>query len=313
MQHWFRKSELLQLLILGSLIFLFGRWAADLPDRVELGPRVARIHFEPAALASDAFGPLRLAGAWAVSSDDPRVGGVSGLAVDGDSLLALTDSGVLVAFEKPPDGAGIALVRELPGGPGDPAYKSRRDSEALASASLGEGWWVGFENRHQLWLFDQGFGRAVRRIEFGARGWWRNRGIEAVAAEGNGVLALPEKGDGVIEIRAGKARSVRIDNPVGRISDAARLPTGELLVLNRRLTPLGFSNSIATLGRTASGFRYGRRVELGLLPLDNAEALASEKMPDGRIRLWLMTDDNFQRPMRTLLVALDMPAAGSRN
>ena len=54
--------------------------------------------------------------------------------------------------------------------------------------------------------------------------------------------------------------------------------------------------------------RLGEPIVLGLGPLDNAEALAAEPIAGGT-RLWLMTDDNFRWPMRTLLVALDLPSA----
>jgi hypothetical protein len=57
-----------------------------------------------------------------------------------------------------------------------------------------------------------------------------------------------------------------------------------------------------------AGDRLGAPIALGLGPLDNAEALAAEPI-DGGTRLWLMTDDNFRWPMRTVLVALDLPSA----
>jgi hypothetical protein len=47
------------------------------------------------------------------------------------------------------------------------------------------------------------------------------------------------------------------------------------------------------------------RLELG--PLDNVEAIAAEPREGGVTRLWLMTDNDFRRGQRTLLVALDLP------
>ena len=35
--------------------------------------------------------------------------------------------------------------------------------------------------------------------------------------------------------------------------------------------------------------------------------VAVERRTGGGLRLWLMTDDNFQSPFRTLLIALDGP------
>ena len=288
-------------------MLLFGGWVSALPDRTELGPRTAVVNFEPVTLDVRGFAPLWLAGAWRLTSDDPRFGGVSAIAVEGDSLVAVTDSGAIIRFAKPRGGSVEALIRELPGGPEDPRFKSRRDSEALVRDPSGRGWWVAFENRNQLWLYDQEFGRALGRIDFGKKRWPRNRGIEGLANEGGALLLYPERGDQVVEVRGSSQRTIPIENPAGRISDAARLPSGELLVVNRHLTALGFANSIALLQRTRTGFRYRNRMPLSVSPLDNAEALAPERLPDGRIRLWLMTDDNFQRPMRTLLIALDWP------
>jgi len=61
------------------------------------------------------------------------------------------------------------------------------------------------------------------------------------------------------------------------------------------------------LDKTRSGYRFGRRFALPLAPLDNVEAIAVEALGAGKHRLWLMTDDNFQPPLRTLLIALDWP------
>ena len=303
----FRKNSPLQLLTLAAAVLLFGCWVIALPDRSELGPRTSEVRFEPVKLDSDGFAPMRLAGAWRLTSGDPRLGGVSALAVEGNLLVAITDSGAIVRFAKPVSGRATVSIRELPDGPTDPRYKSRRDSEALLRDPAGRGWWIAFENRNQLWLYDRQFSRAVARIDFGPRRWPRNRGIEALANDGKVLLLFPERGDCVVEVRGASERTFRIENAAGRISDAARLPSGELLILNRHPTALGFSNSIAILERTRKGFRYRDRIRLGVSPLDNVEALAPERLPDGRIRLWLMTDDNFQRPLRTLLIALDWP------
>ena len=122
------------------------------------------------------------------------------------------------------------------------------------------------------------------------------------------LLLLPEMGDSVLAVRGSSVRQGSIAKPAGRISDAAWLPSRELLVVQRRLTLLGFANSIAPLGPSGNAYRYGRRVELGVGPFDNIEAIAPERLPRGGVRLWLMTDDGYQRPFRTLLLALDLPA-----
>ena len=303
-QPKFRNRQLAGGLALLAAIALFDAWLARFPNRQELGWRAARIEFEAVPLAAAGFAPLRLAGAWRLTSADPRLGGVSSLAIDGGQFIALTDAGAVIRFRP---GRNDARIGELPDGPGSGGFKRNRDSEALVRDSLGRGWWVAFENRHQLWLFDPSFGRALQRIELGRRGWRANRGIEGLANDGDALLLLHEKGDHLLRVTGTRARSHPIAGARGRISDAAAIGPGRYLAVERRVTPFGFRNALVSLEKSGTGYRFGRRIALPLGPLDNVEAIAVERRPAGGLRLWLMTDDNFQRPLRTLLIALDWP------
>ena len=303
-QPKFRKRQLAAGLVLLAAIALFDAWLARFPNREELGWRAARIHFEPVKLPAADFAPLSLAGAWRLTSADPRFGGMSSLAIDGGQLIALTDAGVLIRFRP---GHNEARMGELPDGPGPGGFKRNRDSEALVRDPLGRGWWVAFENRHQLWLFGIGFRRALRRIDLSRRGWRANRGIEGLASDGGALLLLHEDGDHLLRVTGTRARLLPIAGARGPISDAAAIGPGRYLAVERRVTPFGFRNALVSLEKSGSGYRFGRRIALPLLPLDNVEAIAVERRPGGRLRLWLMTDDNFQRPFRTLLIALDWP------
>ncbi|HZB69004.1 MAG TPA: esterase-like activity of phytase family protein [Sphingomicrobium sp.] len=303
-QPKFRNRQLAAALGLLAAIALFGAWLARFPNRQELGWRAARIHFEPVPLAAAGFAPLQLAGAWRLTSTDPRFGGVSSLAIDGAQLVALTDAGALIRFRP---GRSIARIGELPDGPGSGSFKRNRDSEALVRDSGGRGWWVAFENRHRLWLFDPSLGRALQRIDLGRRGWRANRGIEGLASDGDALLLLHEDGGHLLRVTGTRARSLPIAGARGRISDAAAIAPGRYLAVERRVTPLGFRNALVALEKSGPGYRFGHRVALPLGPLDNVEAIAVERRAGGRLRLWLMTNDNFQRPLRTLLIALDWP------
>lgn len=308
MQTKFSIGTLAASLVLLAVIGLYDRWLLSIPNRQEIGWRNARIEFRPVALDALAFAPLRLVGAWAVASDDPRFGGISALASDDGRLLALSDSGVLVRFNPPGQRPEPAQIGELPEGPGDGRFKRNRDSEALARDPQKHGWWVAFENRHELWLYDRGLARALRRIRLGSRGWRANRGVEGVAVAGDSLLLFPEAGDRVLRITGSRAQSLAIANARGRISDAAAIGGGRLIAVERRPTPLGFRNALVIVERSGSGYRFGRRIALPLGPIDNVEAITDQRLPNGTRRLWLMTDDNFQPPMRTLLIALDLPA-----
>jgi len=295
-------------LVLIAAIVLAHRWFLTFPNRYELGWRDARVEFSPVELNANGIAPLRLAGAWKLSSDDPRFGGISALAIDRGRMLALTDSGVLIRFSAPGQPTGPAWIGELPGGPGSASFKRHRDSEALLRDPGGRGWWVAFENRDELWLYDRDLGSPLERIPLGKRNWGANRGVEAMTADGPSLVLISESGGSLMRVTGSRARSMSIANAHGRISDAVAIGSGRFIALERRLTPLGFRNALVILEKSGSGYRFGRRTALRLRALDNVEALAIERRSNGTHRLWLMTDDNVQPPLRTLLIALDLPA-----
>lgn len=291
-------------LLLLAAIGLFDRWLLTFSDRQELGRRTAAIAAAPVQFDAAGFAPFRLAGAWHLTGRDPRFGGISALAIDDGRLLAISDSGVVIRFSRSRRSAGIG---ELPDGPGDKRFKVNRDAEALLADPRGRGWWVSFENRDELWLYDQSFSRALQRISLGKRPWRANSGIEGLVAEGQSLLLLHEAGENLIRVTGTRARVMPIAGARARLSDAVDIGSGRVMVVERRLTPLGFRNALVELERAGDTYRFGRRYPLPLGARDNVEAAAVEALPDGRRRLWLMTDDNFHGRMRTLLIALDLP------
>ena len=116
----------------------------------------------------------------------------------------------------------------------------------------GRGWWVAFENRHELWLYDRDLGRALQRISLGDRSGASKRGIEGAVADGESLLLLHEAGgrSGSGDGRAGAAVADRRRG--GAISDAVALGGGRMADLERRLTPRGLSQCA---GRRSSGRR----------------------------------------------------------
>ena len=303
-QPKFRLGGLAAGLLLLAAIAAFDRWLTIVPNRHDLGAHAVQLRFEPVAFDRKAFAPLRLAGAWRVTSGDPLFGGVSALAIDRGRLLALTDSGRLVRLRP---ASGAAEISELPDGPGSGSFKRNRDSEALLRDPGGRGWWVAFENRHELWLYDPGFRRAVQRIRLGERRWPVNRGVEGLAADGPDLLLFSESGRQALRLTGSVGRAIDVANSRGRISDVAGIGAGRFIAVERRLTPFGFRNALVMLDKAGPRYRFGRRIPLPLGALDNVEAITVEPLPGGGRRLWLMTDDNFQPPLRTLLIALDWP------
>jgi hypothetical protein len=295
-------------LLLLATIGLFDRWLLTFPEREELGWTVARINAAQIDFDARGFAPFRFVGAWRLTSSDQRFGGISALAFDAGQLVALSDSGGIIRFSP---SKRTARIGELPDGPGNNRFKINRDSEALVADPRGRGWWVSFENRDELWLYDRTFTQALQRIMLGKRPWRVNSGIEGMVAEGRSLLLLHEAGDNLIRVTETRARVMPIAGARRRLSDAVDVGGGRVLIVERQLTPFGFRNAMVELRRARDGYSLGRRYPLPLGRQDNVEGAAIEPLPDGGRRLWLMTDDNFHGRMRTLLIALDLPESVS--
>ena len=306
LQPPFSKSSIFSGLALAALILLAHALMIATRSLRAMAPRELALRIEPAQLDAERFSLLRLAGAWRLSAADPRFGGVSALAIDGEGFVALSDSGSVLRFGRPGDVPLRVSISSLPGGPGPANRKIGRDSESLARAVDGGGWWVGFEQIHAAFRFDSSLSRVLERVDLGA-GWRDNKGVEAMAAPGDGrLLMFPEAGDTMVELHGGRLRESPLRG-AGAISDAALLPDGRAVVLLRSVTPLGLSNALAIVEHDGRGYRLSRPLQLPIGAFDNGEALAVEPLPEGAVRLWLMTDNDFRPSVRTLLVAIDVP------
>ena len=282
--------SLISYLLLAAIILGLGRWLLQQPRRHPAADEVVVGKAVEVAVG----GNLK---AWRLSAPGPRFGGLSALAKADGEFIAVTDSGVVVRFAAPRQAEQRLAFRlhDLPDGPGSPHHKSARDSESILADPHGRGWWVGFENRHSLYLYDWKFEQtlASRRLDVD---WPVNGGAEAIAAAPDGtVMALPERG--------GPAVGGAFVAPAWTVG-ATNLPDGRLALVIRRPTGAGFDNEVRIV---AGAGKPQRRIPLGLAVLDNVEGITAEALPDGGIRLWMVTDDNFRLWMRTLLLRLDLP------
>ena len=265
----------------------------------------AAVRYDSLRVDSAGFAPLKLAGAWRVQVDDDRFGGVSALAIEDGRLLMLTDSGTIVSLPRP-GAPGPAIVRDLPDGPGLPAFKRNRDSEALARDVRGRGWWVAFENWNQLWLYTADFRRPLARIDLGRGRWKTNKGIEAMAADGRGLTLIPESATQWLRIGSGQLASGPMSNQFGHVADAVRIADGSLVIVSRQFYRGGLAKRLLLADRDGGTLRLRALARLALPRTANVEAVAAETH-SGRTRLWLMTDNDFRPRAPTLLVALEMP------
>ncbi len=300
MQRPFTETALAMALLTGA-IMASADWLRILPDRQAARDSVSAARAISVGLDGPLPPPVRSARLWRLDAPDPRFGGVSALGVDRRELIALSDSGVVIRFAPPTAAVQTIDVsyHDLPDGPGPPRFKAWRDSESLTRDRLGRGWWVGFETRHSLWLFDRSFAAVLDRHGLRAD-WPRNKGAEALFTTPDGRLfALPERGGRSIELDGSRGPTT----PRGT-ADATRLPDGRLALLVRRITIRGFESEVRI---AATSGRPPLRLKLPLGRLANAEAIAAMPLGDGGTRLWIATDDNFKPWMRTYLLAVDLP------
>lgn len=312
------------------VLILLGTFAPPSLRKDPAVPAVSLLRFEPIPLNADRpgesrIGALRYLGGWAVSSNDFRFGGLSAWHVDGNGALGVSDAGWLFRFPLPSGtGQGALAVGWLRQGPaGEGSDKENRDAESLAVA--GGRAWIGFEQANSVWRYRLGDWRAEASAAPAAMAKWdENRGSEAMVRFPNGrflVFAEGPGGDSEAQLfdrdpaEAG-ARSValRYRPPAGyRVTDAALLPDGRLLTLNRHINLLrGFSAKLTIVEAPAiwaGALLAGREIAAleGPFAQGNLEAL-SVAQERGRTIVWLASDDNYNPLQRTVLLKFALEA-----
>jgi hypothetical protein len=302
------------------------------PSRAQGPPvvRVDRITLDVWAADMARLGALEFEAGFTLGAGDPRFGGLSGLwlAPDGARLIAASDRGTLwrATLDHAADGRliGVRDWQALEPGrtPDDPAG---RDAEALAPDGAG-GLVIAYEGTHRLRrlaLADLTAPAAVLPTP-PALDRPSNRGIEALAELPDGALLAVAEG---VFAASGDLLAWRIDGdrvlPLGYAVTQGYLPTGAdrlddtIFVVERRFSLLdGFATRIVALpvAEVRPGARLvGQRLAELRPPLlgENFEAIAARHGPDGRVLLYLVSDDNFMALQRTLLLQLSLEVPGS--
>ena len=303
LQQRFMKSLVFNGLIMAAVVVSAYQLIRDLPDRQPMASINMPLAYNMVELPP-AERPLRLVNAWILETRDPRFGGLSALSIDDGEFLALSDRGAVFRFARPDSARPMASISDLRKGPGSFGSYRTRDAESLVRDPFGRGWWIGYEQNHSLWLYDNAFERTLASLTLN-RPWPLNSGAEGLTVMDGQLLVLSEDGEEAVRIENGRPAALKL-HANARIADAARAPDGGIWVLLREIGPQGVRQSVAPLQKTHDGFRLGTSWPVPKGSFDNYEGLAIEAKPDGRWRFWLITDDDFRSISRTLLVALDL-------
>jgi hypothetical protein len=285
------------------------------------------------------FGALRFLGGVEIAAGGD-FGGLSGIDFlpDGVTFVAVGDTGIwftarLVENGDVPTGLVDARIAAMLGDDGKPvAAKAAGDAEGVRVVVHDgrAGVLVSFEQTARVSAFagPDFAARTPRRVKLPGfvKGIRRNQGLEAIAvAPAAGPLAgatvvLAERsldarnnhrGFVLAGPRAGEFFVVRSSD--FDITDAAFLPDGDLLLLERRFSySAGFAMRIRRIA--AAAIRPGATVHGDTLidadsrfEIDNMEGLAV-RTRDDRTILTLISDDNRSMFQRTVLLQFELPA-----
>jgi hypothetical protein len=269
------------------------------------------------------FGELEYRSGLILTSRFRGFGGLSGLRLDakGERFIAISDKGGWFTGRIVYKGVEASPML----GPDGKPITSRGwfDTEALAlDGSLV---YVGLERVNQILRFDfaKGFTRAhgeLIQLPLGVRKLPYNKGIEALVVVPKGLplagtlIAISERGldaqGNITAFLIGKTLALfsvrRTDN--FDVSDAVLLPSGSLLLLERKFSWLG-----------GIGIRIRRIALASIAPgavidgpsifeadlgheIDNMEGIDAHVTPEGETVLTLVSDDNFSMIQRNLLL-----------
>jgi hypothetical protein len=287
------------------------------------------------------FGKLVWRSGFTLYAKSPFFGGYSALIVSpsGKSLLAISDAGTWLRANIDYDGRKLRGLSEASIGPilgrdGKPlAGNAEQDSEGLAlidgDTSKGTAY-VAFERNHRILRYPftpDRFGPPAGGLALPAetKRMSANRGIEAIVPirvgrlKGTTVLFSERLTD-----KNGNLRGWLIGGPapgtialknVGGfdITDAAALPDGGIIVLERRFR---YSEGVKMRIRriAAKDLKPGALLSGEVLieandslNIDNMEGVAVHRAASGETILTLMSDDNFSALQRTLLMQFALP------
>ncbi len=282
-------------------------------------------------------GKLHYMGGLKITSSKRYFGGISSFVVspEGDQILGISDRGLWLIADlvygqnnhlADIENARMAPLKQLSG-----KIKPARDAEALTAVD-GAGYVVSFESPHTLRYFqathaynyDSLFFASAQKVTFAPilpnsfASLPKNLGIEALTTLPDGrMLAFSEntltKKDKTFSqgwlIGHGKVEKLGFEvSPSYRPTDMATLPNGDILVLERHFSLA--KGMAARLTRISAKLINTDKIIKGEViadlaypfNLDNMEALAVRENAKGEIIIYIMSDNNYNRLQRNILM-----------
>jgi hypothetical protein len=296
--------------------------AAQTPEE---SPLLTPVPLDPANPSLEKVGALRFVAGYQIALDKPAFGGFSDLCVYADAeagsrLLAIGDTGTeaTFGFTGTPEALGeVAVIRlfalRTPDGR-RLTDKIAGDAEAMHCDSP-ERRIVAFEHQHRLWAYE---GDTATALPFpnNARMLGPNEGIEGLTRLGDGRLFMVAEGaqeadrsPAWVETADGRWEELVVRRSDGfQPTGLARLPEGDLLLLERFYTPAAGPAARISIIREAAiapdaEIRPQEIARLAPpLTIDNFEGIAVAPAGDGGTLVFLLSDDNFSPAQRTLLL-----------
>jgi len=312
------------------LLAACGERAAEQPRAPEpanpaIEIKARAVPLNPVDPTQDRVGNFVYAGGLALTSaQTTRLHGLSDLDVLADGrLISVGDEDDNLKARVVLDGAGRlvgatdARLTALTGLDGKSLEgKDNRDSEGQALMPNGD-LLVSFERHDRIWLYPAD-GTPPRPVPSPDAKFPFNEGMEALApdpARGPDAYFTGAETTGrtwtcTLTTACAEGPTVPLSLGFGLVA-ARRLPEGRTAWLLRAFNPI--TRSVIDLRITDADGRVVDRMELrGPLTVDNFEGLGV--VPDktgGGVRFYLISDDNFSKSQRTLLLAFDWkPPAG---
>ncbi len=314
----------------------------------------------PSNAGAARVGDLTFVAGFALSSDNPRFGGLSDLhLLDNGTLVAVSDGGAYVWIDLAADGITPVRARISPllDMKGEPLTATQGDAQGVA---LNGGMaLVSFGHNHRVLAYDLGkCGPAARGapIVFGPYGlpladafgdaglavtdrtgvgalavtpnWYLFTGVGAKVGQLSALSARPIEGDPDFSLRVGVEQPELTGIDVLSPSSGDASKRVRAFLLHRSRDPRE-GNSITETDlelfprpdsgsgggeldqRARNGFvETGWRVLAKLDPpvaSENFEGITAKELPDGRTRLFIVSDNNFSEKSSTLLWVFDLP------